>query len=167
MVAREEALGLVVGLGLLLCQGCAHHSTADNFGARVRSDAPCTDWDHTLALELKKMVHRRAKDVPKFPHDDPQLREPSGWPNTIRIEGVPCSLRVQESGGDWVKDVRSLAEVSSTSGVCLYYESAPWKGWQSRRGPFYCWYVLGSKRWLHERSWGGPIYQYYPSGRLY
>jgi len=149
-------------------------------GMRQISDstlsAPCADWNGTrLAPEVTGRIHKRSNDVPPFPNEDPHLRDPGAWPSTTRFGGAQCSLRVEELGGGWVRKVRSLKEVRPKNGVCLYYECAPWKGWGSRRGPFYCWYSDGSERWLKERSWKAPdslrsvtdTYQYYRSGELY
>jgi hypothetical protein len=157
-------------LTLTLSPGLESRAQVQHSSAR----APCWDWS-TLPLEseVTNRIHKSAKKVPAFPKEGQRFRDPTDWPMTTRIEGVRCSLRVQELGGDWVRDVRSLEEVSSKNGVCLYYEGPPWSGWGSRRGPFYCWYTIGYKWWLHERSWqsrgalGTGIYQYYRSGELY
>ena len=136
---------------------------------------PCADWSvSALRLETKKRIHVRAKDVPGYPHEDPRLHDPAAWPSTARIGGAQCSLRVEELGRDRISRVRSLDQVAPKSGVALWYESAPWRGWTSRRGPYYCWLSLGSKRWVHDRSWKNPgdrrsegTYVYYTSGELY
>ena len=137
--------------------------------------APCVGWSvSALPPKLARRIHKRAKDVPAYPHEDPSLNDPATWPGTARIGGAQCSLRVEELGRNRISRARSLDEVAPKNGVALWYESAPWKGWGSRRGPYYCCYSLGSKRWVHDRSWMNPgahkstgIYIYYTSGELY
>ena len=134
--------------------------------------APHPEWNlSTLSPVIARRIHLSADRVPAFPGEDLRLRNPKRWPKTMVIEGVVCALRVQELGGDYVKNVRSLDDVKHGNGYGLSYEAAPWKGWKSRRGPSYYWTSDG---WLHERSWRTPDshrsithnYQYYRSGEL-
>ena len=142
-------------------------SVAPRAGAKASTQSPDStlttprvEWKlATLSPEARKSIHVSAKDVPSFPNEDPRLRDPKAWPTTTRIGGAICSLRV---GGGPV-GLHSL-----------YYQSAPWKGLQSKRGPYYFWRSLGSGEWLTERSWVVrdsrqthiDTYQYYHTGEL-
>jgi len=148
-------------LGLVLSMASPAGAKASIQPPDSALQVPCVEWKlAALSPVIRDRIHVRAKDVPPFPKEDPRLRDPKAWPTTTRIGGEVCSLRVEGP-----LDGRA---------TCHFYECAPWKGWRSRRGPFFCWFTDESGTRLEERSWLTPdslrsivdIYQEYRSGEL-
>lgn len=135
-------------------------------------DAPHISWRISeLVPAIASRIHITADRVPAFPREKRELRDARKWPKTTVIGGLRCILRVQELGGDYIADLKSLDQLRPGAAYGLHYEVAGWTGWKASRGPSYYWRSDGR---LYERSWRSPdttrsitdTYQYYTSGEL-
>ena len=120
-----------------------------------------------VPIELRGRVHMSAREVPRFPEDDPKLMHLKGWPAKRRIEGWDCKLDVRSSYFDGRRPLQVGIKPTSSAHYLCRPRWWPW-GKPQARGPWYVWTLDGQ---LLERAYTRArrdmvIYQVDRAGRL-
>jgi len=127
----------------------------------------------SLPASVRDRVHLTATEVPAYPMEDPRLKKPNGWPDSMTIGGVPCVRRIHAWEDDDAIALESLKEAEPDNRLMLFYDHAAsdWNSSNAGWGPRYLWNEHGK---LIQRIWYEPDsvrlvthdYTYYRSGSL-
>ena len=166
MNAKLALVCALLSFGAALATASAESAASDTSSPPLHDSIlvnPRANWRlSSLRPEIRHRVHVTASKVPRFPHEDPRLKDPRKWPEVMLIGGEMLRRKIEYLDVDYSQEVRSMNDVPLGSDYTLRYGNG--------RGPVYTW----SRGTLVERSWRGggklppatSLYIYYSSGEL-